>query len=150
MNKKRIIIFLIVLIIVSSTGLLIAYCYDHRSHPFSNICKINISQIQKITIQNSGEGGVITDVTDKEKIKEIYDLIIPLSYKKDYNQRIAMGWSYWIKIYNKNNLKVADYTFSGTRFVINNSAPPFYISSKDITTQLDNMFDWNAILKQRS
>jgi hypothetical protein len=147
MNKKHIIIFLIVLIIISAIGLIIVYGYDHRSRPFSDISKINSAQIQKITVQNANKNGIIINVTDKQKIKEIYDLLNSLSYKKDSNQKKRVGWSYRIKIFNNSNLVKADYIFASKQFNINNSSA-YYTASKDITTQLDNLFDWNASIKQ--
>lgn len=109
--------------------------YSKKS--FNDLLKTKESNITKISMRN-GNNGSYVETTDKNKIKEMINLVSGRYYKKSYDQSSRSGYSYYYDFYSGNK-QILRITGSEDNVDINDT---YYNVSKPISTKsLDNWFN---------
>lgn len=109
--------------------------YSKKS--FKNLLKTNESNITKVFMRD-GRNGNYVETTDKNKIKEIINLVSGKYYKKSSDQRLRCGYSYYYDFYSGSK-QILRITGSGNNVDINGT---YYDVSKSISYEsLTNWFN---------
>lgn len=131
--KRLLTIVSIILMICVISFLTIQYSKKN----FNDLLKTNESNITKIFMRN-GSNGSYVETTDKNKIKEMINLVSGRYYKKSFNQSFRSGYSYYYDFYSGNK-QILRITGSGDNVNINDT---YYNVSKPISTKsLTNWFN---------
>lgn len=131
-NKKRLLMIVSIILIICIISFLTIQ-YSKKS--FNDLLKTNESNITKIFIRNVNNGNYV-ETTDKNKIKEMINLVSRRYYKKSYDQRFRSGYSYYYDFYSGNK-QILRITGSGDNVKINES---YYDVSKPISTK--SLVNW--------
>jgi hypothetical protein len=113
------------------------YIFQYSPKSLNDLLGTNKVNITKVFMKN-GNNGSYVETTDKEKIKELTNLLNDRYYKKALNQESRVGYSYFYDFY-KADKWIIRITGSGNNVEVNNV---YYNVSKSIpTTSLANWFN---------
>lgn len=99
MNKNLFKIAITISVIIFC--LIIYYGYSPKS--FYNLLRTDEENITKVLMRN-GDDGSYVETTDKEKIKEIINLVNDRNYKKSSDQEPRLGYSYYYDFYQETKI----------------------------------------------
>jgi hypothetical protein len=137
MHKKlsKIVIPALLIIGIISFCLIRYYVYSTKS--FDDILGVDEGNITKV-LMRSGSNGSYVETADKEKIKELINLVNDIDYKKSSNQTPRGGYSYYYDFYSGDK-RVLRITGSGYNINVNGT---YYDVSKFISvSSLTNWFN---------
>ena len=84
----------------------ISLCFVYSSKSFENLLGIDEGNITKVLMRNGSNGNYV-ESTDKEKIKELIDIVNNRDYKKALNQEKRTGYSYYYDFYLENKVRLS-------------------------------------------
>lgn len=111
------------------------YITQYQKKSYSNLLGINESDITKVSMQNGNDGSYV-ETNDKDKIKELLNLLDNRDYKKSLDQSSRTGYNYMYDFYAGDN-KVLRITGSGDNVQINTT---YFDVSKTISA--DALTKW--------
>lgn len=111
--------------------------YQYSNKSFENLLGIDQANITKVFMRDGSNGNFI-ETSDKDKIKELINLLNNRYYKKALDQVPRMGYSYYYDFFSGDR-KVLRITGSGDNVQINGT---YYNVNKDILREaLKSWFD---------
>jgi hypothetical protein len=102
LHKKTLKIILSILLLVGVISLYFVYA----SKNFENLLGIDERSITKVLMLNGNDGNYV-ETTDKEKIKELIDIVNNRTYKKALNQEKRIGYSYSYDFYSGDKVRLS-------------------------------------------
>jgi hypothetical protein len=137
MNKVLLKVVILVILIISIISFCLFRYYEYSSKSFEDLLGTNESNITKV-FMTDGNTGNFVETTDKDKIKELMDLVNDRYYKKSSNQEKRTGYSYYYDFYSGDKQIVRITGYGGGDSVSVNST--YYNVSKPIDR--DSLTKW--------
>ncbi|OPX44161.1 hypothetical protein CLHUN_19600 [Ruminiclostridium hungatei] len=101
--KKKLLWIIIPLILIVSISVLLFIQIKYPKKTFSELLGTNESNITKVLMVNSFTGHRI-ETTNKEKIKELVNLLNNRTYRKDFKQTNRTGYLYAYDFYSEDKM----------------------------------------------
>ena len=115
-NKKLLKIIIPALLLIGIILFCVILYYGYSPKSFDDLLGIDEANITKVSMRN-GNNGSYVETTDKEKIKEIINLVNDRYYQKSSNQRKRVGYSYYYDFYSgdKEIIRIKDKTLEALK-----------------------------------
>lgn len=137
MVKKVLIVVIVALLLIGVISFCLIKHFEYAPKSFTNLLGTNEANITKVLMLNGSNGNEVV-TNDKEKIKEIINLVNDRNYTKSSNQEDRTGYSYYYEFYSGDEVKVR-ITGGGDNVKVNDT---YYDVSKPISSaSLANWFD---------
>jgi nitrogen regulatory protein PII-like uncharacterized protein len=134
-DKKLLKIVLPTLLLIGVISFCLIRYYGYSPKSFDKLLGTDEATITKVLMRN-GSNGSYVETTDKEKIKEIINLVNDRNYKKSSNQEPRGGYSYYYDFYSGDK-KVMRITGNGDNVDVNGT---YYDVSKSIS--INSLTNW--------
>ncbi|MBL4935078.1 DUF5301 domain-containing protein [Clostridium sp. YIM B02515] len=135
MDKKLFKILIPALLLIGIISFCLIRYYGYSPKSFDDLLGADEANITKVLMRN-GNNGSYVETTDKEKIKELINLVNDRYYKKSSNQEPRSGYSYYYDFYSgdKHTMTI---TGNGDNVDVNGT---YYDVSSSIS--VDSLTNW--------
>lgn len=135
MDKKLLKIVIPILLLIGVFSFFLIRHYEYSPKSFDDLLGTDEANITKVLMRNGSYGSYV-ETTDREKIKEIINLVNNRYYKKSSNQEPRDGYSYYYDFYSGDQ-QIIRITGDGDNVDVNST---YYNISKPIS--IDSLTNW--------